>query len=648
MDRPSRAWMVLVALGLYLTLRGYHSRDGDQAYRLPLLLHAQDASLFANDPFVRAFDDFNPHRGYLALIDAASRPFGLSVGLAALFAATFVVTCLAVDRLARVVWPDGSGRVGVVAVLLILTAKAGNVGTNHLFEAMLLDRLMALALGWAALAAVIADPGRGRGPAAGWLGLATLVHPSLGLQLALMVGVGWIVWSGFRGQTSVSRRCSVVGLVALGLAMIPGTAMMAGASSRLMAGMSSDDYLTLSATVQSPQHMLPHLWRMPQWLAWACYPILAVLTSLGAERAGQAADAIPESPQARNRLVILLFVNLAGLALAWVAIERLGSVRATVFQPFRMATVARGLCLIVLSNRVRSLWDRGDVWGQSRAALLVTGLTGDWALVVATAVELASTLACRFSRRSEISVGIIVLATGLVFLSRHDTESGQMRLIGALGLALAWSFLGRIMITRTWSRRRALTLFGSAWAVPFAAMIVANVSSGYAAKTLAAHCRFGEWATDDIEALALWCRDHTPISARFVGPPGPKTFRLWSRRQVVFNRAASPYHAAGLADWATKFLNHVGFHGSIQEFAKAYLRDRQGLERRYQEMSDPDRAELARRYGADYVIAAAPANEIRDKDALELLHVEGRYAVYRVQVADENRVAANRSDSAPD
>jgi hypothetical protein len=45
--------------------------------------------------------------------------------------------------------------VGWVAVGLLLTAKAGNIGTNHLFEAMVLDRLVALALGWYALAEAI-------------------------------------------------------------------------------------------------------------------------------------------------------------------------------------------------------------------------------------------------------------------------------------------------------------------------------------------------------------------------------------------------------------------------------------------------------------------------------------------------------------
>src|SRR3954464_1349537 len=110
--RPPRWAILLLILGLYLTLRGYHSRDGDQAYRLPLLLHRQDPALFADDPFVRAFDAFNPHRGYLALLDVASRPFGLAAGLAGLFALTLGATAIGIDRLARAAWPESGPRVG--------------------------------------------------------------------------------------------------------------------------------------------------------------------------------------------------------------------------------------------------------------------------------------------------------------------------------------------------------------------------------------------------------------------------------------------------------------------------------------------------------------------------------------------------------
>ena len=90
--RWTSAWVFLLVLGLFLTFRGYRSLEGDQAYRLPLLFHQQNPEAFKADPFVRAFEEFNPHRGSLAVLDLASRPFGLMSGLAGLFLATFALT----------------------------------------------------------------------------------------------------------------------------------------------------------------------------------------------------------------------------------------------------------------------------------------------------------------------------------------------------------------------------------------------------------------------------------------------------------------------------------------------------------------------------------------------------------------------------
>jgi hypothetical protein len=150
----------LILLGIYLTARGYHSFEGDQAYRFPILRRIQDIRLFTADPFVRAFDAFNPHRGYLSLLDVLSRPLGLAAAVFGLYALTYAVTCLGLDRLARGVWGDRRP-FGVVAVALVLVAQAGNVGTNHLFEPILLDRLIGFGLGWVALAALVVSPGWG-------------------------------------------------------------------------------------------------------------------------------------------------------------------------------------------------------------------------------------------------------------------------------------------------------------------------------------------------------------------------------------------------------------------------------------------------------------------------------------------------------
>src|SRR5207249_4899772 len=175
-----------------------------------------------------------------------------------------------------------------------------------------------------------------------------------------------------------------------------------------------------------------------------------------------------------------------------------------------------------------------------------------------------------------------------------------------------------------------------AWAVPSAALVaplLPGLDAGpgrRVAEALIERCRFGEVPVDDLERLAVWCRAHTPETARFIGPPGPKTFRLWSRRSLMFNRAGSPYHAEGLADWAERFRDHVGYRGTTAEFARAYLDDRQALERRYLARTHAELADLARRQGATHVLSAVPPTGKtpgRD-DPLELLHVEGRYAVY--------------------
>jgi hypothetical protein len=163
-------------------------------------------------------------------------------------------------------------------------------------------------------------------------------------------------------------------------------------------------------------------------------------------------------------------------------------------------------------------------------------------------------------------------------------------------------------------------------------------------EALVRRCRFAEVPVDDVERLAIWCRKYTPPEARFVGPPGQKTFRLWSLRNLAFNRAGSPYSAAGLSDWFARYQDHVGVRDSPQAFVSAYLRDRHGLERRYDDLTPSQKSQLATRQGAAYVLAAAPKEGSRldaERDGLALLHVEGRLAVYRVS----GRAQIAKSDS---
>jgi hypothetical protein len=657
--RDATWWLVVaIGLGLYLSLRGYHSFDGDQTYRLPLLLHWQNPSLYADDPFVRAFDAFNPHRGWLVVLDAVTRPLGMAFGLFALFVVMFITTCRGAYRLGQSVWPEHTGTVGWIAVGLILAAKAGNIGTNHLFEAMVLDRLVAFALAWLAVAAAVS-----RANTVCWLsivavGLATWVHPSAGLQIAMVLGASWVVWALLGRWTRVRRRPAVVNLAGLALALWPGVAMNLSNGASLLGELRPTDFWLLSVELQGPQHMLPHLWRMPQWLAWSCY---LVLVALQLARGGLVWPHARSWPLARLRLVVSLAIILVGLGLAWYSIEVLHQVRVTVFQPFRMATVARGMALALVAGRIAELWKCGESIGRLRAILLIVGFIGDWLLVVATLAEVvvsligpaAGLLPPKGARQFAEWLALAgMLALGLNFLAHHDTESGHLPLLLAIGTGLAVGYLvPRVSVklaARTGKRagpaRYWPEVLVGAWALPLAALAVSAIpwdrpeSRHALVQALINRCRFVAVPADDIERLALWCRSHTPETERFIGPPGPKTFRLWSRRSLAFNRAASPYDGAGLADWFRRFQDHVDDHGPPAEFVRAYVAGRHRFEARYQSQSDAQRAALALRQGASYVIAAPPADRAGDlcqdgphaRRPLELLHTEGRYAVYLV------------------
>ena len=340
-------WLVtVILLGLYLTFRGYHSFDGDQAYRLPLLFHQQDPKLYAGDPFVRAIDAFNPHRGWLLILDLITRPLGLSCGLFVLFVLTFAATCRGVDRAALGIWPNLAPGTGVVAVALVLAAKAGNIGTNHIFEAMVLDRQVAFALGWLALAQLVRSAGARA--AARHVG-DRIGNPRSPLRrVAARRGprgeLGGVV---FAQAVDGSARCSTVWwLVGLAVAVIPGLAFNLGASRGLMGQMSASDFWQLERRApEPPAHASTSLAdaAMAGVPGLSGSPISRLQVWKGGARPHPiAAEEHPPAgfgwPAARVRLVTSLVVIVAGLAVAWFLIEKRHVVQVTVFQPFRMAT----------------------------------------------------------------------------------------------------------------------------------------------------------------------------------------------------------------------------------------------------------------------------------------------------------------------
>ena len=662
-----RPWLIL--LGATLTVMGYESRNGDQAYRLPLLLHRHDPTLFADDPFVAAFATFNPHAGYLALLDASQRVVGLSATLFLGWVCAFGLTAFALARIARWVASlsptptrDAGLALGLTASALAMIDRAGNIGTNHVFASMLLDRMIAHGLGWSAAALWITGSWQAAlcGPVL--IGAAAWIHPALGLQWGMVLGACWIIEALGGSRLRPCRRsqphqsffgrgpqtAAVLTLVMLS----PNLAALPSQSRALLEGLDPQTFLILSAWIQSPQHMLPGQWRFEQWAAFGCHGVLAVpglVTLVGALRRGD--------PRA-GRLILLGVVLGLFLLASWVAVVVMEDLKATLFQPFRMATAARVWALVLIACHVAGLWNRRTAWGRVRAVLIAAGLTGDWRLVTVTLAESAAWLTERVrGDRSLVAPGwaeafwLGVLGGGLLHLLHHDTRNGASILGGTLVVWMGVEALIRRHTQRIdrestkekslprWEplsaiRPRPGVWLGLAWLVPGAAWCLQVVTPASDRAdwpiALTARWRFLERPIDDEERLAWWCRTHLPAEARLVTPPGPKSIRLWSQRSVVFNRAGGPYHARGLAEWAERFRLHVGFEGDLQTFAAAYLNNRVALESRYDKLTDRQLADLARKFNATHVWTRTNAQATADSPLI-LLKTIGRHRVYRVR-----------------
>ena len=139
---------------------------------------------------------------------------------------TFAATCHAVDRLARGIWPGLGRQPGPIAVGLVLAAKAGNIGTNHLFEAMVLDRQIAFALGLAGPRAACRSS-RNAGVRSCWRrsGSPPSFTPRRGCSSPWFSSEAWRLVRSAPLDRGLRRAMPLVWLVGLALAVVPGLAV---------------------------------------------------------------------------------------------------------------------------------------------------------------------------------------------------------------------------------------------------------------------------------------------------------------------------------------------------------------------------------------------------------------------------------------
>ena len=124
-------------------------------------------------------------------------------------------------------------------------------------------------------------------------------------------------------------------------------------------------------------------------------------------------------------------------------------------------------------------------------------------------------------------------------------------------------------------------------------------------------------ATDDELALAHWARTQTPDDALFLAPPGAYRFRLLARRAVVADTKSPPLRPDLLVQWYQR-LCEMTRYPEAPTF--------EAVEQRYGEMSAAQLEDVAREFGADYIVVEAQTAFARPP-----VFASAQYRVYRVE-----------------
>jgi hypothetical protein len=122
-----------------------------------------------------------------------------------------------------------------------------------------------------------------------------------------------------------------------------------------------------------------------------------------------------------------------------------------------------------------------------------------------------------------------------------------------------------------------------------------------------------------LDPMTLWARRATSVDAVFLTPPSLGHFRLLARRAVIVDTWSPPLIPDELVAWYRRLCRVVDVPDAATH---------EEVERRWADVPGPRRLEIARSFGADYLVVERTAPAITAPIAFD---GDSYYLVYRVE-----------------
>jgi hypothetical protein len=588
--KTALALSVLFAMAIFLTVwRGYSFGVSDHAVHIPFIKHILDPTLYPNDPMIltaKKYVSYFP--SFLSLLTRIFKDMEVIFFTIHLISVTLFL--LVLYRLSLFLFED---RFSAALCLVLMLPRRLVLGKGAVYLAGMYPSFVMLPFGL--LAVLLFLKGR-RVAAFSVLGATANFHMLVSFYAFCMLSFCTI----FEFLEEAYRRREIRWRETL----IPISVYLVLASPVLIWSLRSytpvtEEWVRL-LRIRSSHHSFPFSWSRELFVNY-----LLLLSFFGL--------AFRYRPDAKTHRRIMLFCcAIAFLCLLGVIFAEWRPVSLILrAQLFRSTVYLTIFCILYISNYLRRLWN-GSAFHRIAAALTFAAIFFPEYYPLAPAV-LAMLLILEW-REGDRRIGVLLFALGSVVLRiyvRHSQFPGSLTLDPIMKLLrvifetrpLFLSVL--IMLLSLWVGslgRRRLKLGLSSLMIGFSLLYLAPT----AFMRFHPPDRFKESWRD----VQLWAKRNTPKDALFLTPPYREGFRIFSERGIV-------------GDWKDGTQQYFDVKYSYEWWRR--MQDLGGRGRGYDSLPEERYVEVARKYGASYLVVPA-----KRELTLEKVYGNKGYAVYRI------------------
>jgi hypothetical protein len=597
--------MLALVVGALPTVMNYTFGIGDHIEQLPIVMRAIAPTFLSTDFFTNASEAFVPRTYYAHFMALLTR-------LTDLHWVYFSLTLLANTLVAWITYlfakdvHDGSRLAGLFAVCGAMSLTGFRLGSAaNIFEWSLVPAVLAMPL---ILGAVWAGLRRRALFSAGLAGLASLLHPLMGLETA------GILWMTQLALLLLNRRR--LGLpqyelrnLTLALGVIAFFASLNVVPYAGMERISADTFIDIAARFRHPHHYLPSTFELEEYLSAGAFLLSAGLAWWAWRRSARHPSEVVQG--AAIVVLIVLLLCLGGYFFVELVPTRLW----TMAQTFRLLVLVKWLGWVVMLGVIARLIDRPErrFEGYVLSLSLATPLTMVFAHLAWFLWDwLRGPL--RFLR-TLLDPGPVLLLVALLLLRFPPPFDATA--IYAVALLTA-------VVIHRWSRALSYPLTLAA----VSAILILTLGFGESALIRKIERLLGrsihpqltlEALSGDAVDMAQYAAAHTPADSIFLTPPGMGEFRYLAPRAIVVDFGAFPFQDLAMLEWKERidacydYPDRVGWDG-LQE-----------MKLKYRIIEDPDIRELRARYDVDYAVL-----DQRTTTGFPVLYQNSNYKIVRL------------------